>query len=142
MSKIDLNKDKFKAPYKVPEDYFDKLTSNIQERIAQPTPERVVEIQWKWALAPALVFMLAIGLYFFAGDSAPNMDQLLADVTDEQIEAYLELNDVSEYELAMLLDYSDAATETDDFLEGIEINTDDLEMLIIDINDIEQNIGS
>ncbi len=142
MKKIDLNKDRIETPFKVPDDYFDKLTGKIQERISVNETEPAPYFSWKWALAPAMVLVIALVFFFYPQSTEPGMDQILADVTDAQIEAYLELNDVSEYELALLIEDTEGLAEPDDYLEGIEINTDDLEMLIIDIEEIEQNIGS
>tara|TARA_Y100001972_G_C7624799_1_gene313362 strand:- start:109 stop:537 length:429 start_codon:yes stop_codon:yes gene_type:complete len=142
MSKIDLHKDKIRAPFKAPDAYFEELTGNIQERISVPAQDPGTAFQWKWVLAPAMVLIVALTFYFYPTGSESDMDQMLADVTDEQIEAYLELSDISEYELAQLIDDADGLMETNDFLEGIELNEEDLENFIIDLESLEQGIGS
>ncbi|MEQ8879476.1 MAG: hypothetical protein RLQ12_07595 [Cyclobacteriaceae bacterium] len=142
MSKIDLHKDKIRAPFKAPDAYFEELTSNIQERISVPSQDPRTVFQWKWALAPAMVLIVALAFYFYPNGSEFDMDQMLADVTDDQIEAYLELSDISEYELAQLIDDAEGLMETNDYLEGIELNEEDLENFIIDLESLEQGIGS
>ena len=142
MSKIDLHKNKVKAPFKAPDAYFEELTGNIQERISVPSQDPGTAFQWKWVLAPAMVLIVALTFYFYPTGSELDMDQMLADVTDEQIEAYLELSDISEYELAQLIDDAEGLMETNDFLEGIELNEEDLENFIIDLESLEQGIGS
>ncbi|XOV95117.1 MAG: hypothetical protein ACFHWX_10480 [Bacteroidota bacterium] len=142
MDKIDLNKDKIKAPFKAPDEYFEKLTGKIQERITVPESNPQPYFRLKWVLAPASILILAIALYFYPQDQTADMDQLLAGITDDQIEAYLELNDISEYEIAQLIDDAEDLVETNDYLEGIEMDQEDLENLIIDFNEFEQNIGS
>ncbi len=142
MNKIDLNKDKIKAPFRAPDGYFEGLTSRIQEKISVPQQEPLPYFRWKWALAPAMLFMIALVVYFYPNDTVVNVDQMLADVTDDQIEAYLELSDISEYEIAQFIDNADDIVETNDYLEGIEMDAEDLENFIIDLEGIEQNIGS
>lgn len=142
MDKIDLNKEKIKAPFKAPDAYFEGLTSKIQERISVPETSPQPYFRLKWMLAPASVLLIAIAFYFFPQDQPANMDQLLAGVTNDQIEAYLELSDVSEFEIAQLIENADDLVETNDYLKGIEMDQEDLENLIIDFDEIEQNIGS
>ncbi|MEQ9220441.1 MAG: hypothetical protein RLO17_20475 [Cyclobacteriaceae bacterium] len=142
MSKIDLHKDKIRAPFKAPDAYFEELTSNIQERISVPSQDPRTAFQWKWAIAPAMVLIVALAFYFYPNGSELDMDQMLADVTGDQIEAYLELSDISEYELAQLIDDAEGLMETNDYLEGIELNEEDLENFIIDLESLEQGIGS
>ncbi len=142
MSKIDIHKNKIKAPFKAPDAYFEELTSNIQERISVPTTDPHPYFQWKWALAPALVLIVALAFYFYPSGSEVSIDQMLADVTNDQIEAYLELSDVSEYELAQFIDDAEGLMETNDFLEGINLEEEDIENFIIDLEELEQSIGS
>ncbi|MBV6642467.1 MAG: hypothetical protein KI791_17235 [Cyclobacteriaceae bacterium] len=138
MSKIDLHKNKVKAPFKAPDAYFEELTSNIQERISVPAPAPRPSFQWKWALAPAMVLILALAFYFYPTGSEVNIDQMLVDISDEQIEAYLELSDISEYEIAQFIDNAEGLEETNDFLEGIDIEAGDLENFIIDLEGLEK----
>ena len=142
MSKIDLHKDKIKAPFKAPDAYFDELTNNIQERISVPSKDPNPAFQWKWALAPALVMIVALALYFYPSQTEVDLDRMLADITDDQIEAYLELSDVSEFELAQFIDDAEGLIESNDFLEGIDLEEEDIENFIIDIEALEQSIGS
>lgn len=142
MSKIDLHKDKIKAPFKAPDAYFDELTNNIQERISVPLKDPSLAFQWKWALAPALVMIVALAFYFYPSQTEVDLDRMLADITDDQIEAYLELSDVSEFELAQFIDDAEGLIESNDFLEGIDLEEEDIENFIIDIEALEQSIGS
>ncbi len=142
MKKFDIHKDKINTPFSTPEDYFEDLTSRIQEQVTSKeySPQSVLQLKWLMAPASLLILGLSIYFYFTPSGSEASMDQLLADVSDDQIEAYLEFNDVSEFELAQLIESTDDMVEMDDYLEGIEMDDIDLENIILDIE--LENLGS
>lgn len=143
MNKFDIHKDKIETPFRTPENYFEGLTGRIQEQVSSKVRSPHPVLQLKWLMAPAFMIILGLSIYFYLTPSGAevSMDQLLAEVSDEQIEAYLELNNISEYEIAQLIENTDDLVETTDYLEGIEMDEADLESIIFDMNEIE-NTGS
>ncbi|MEN7550251.1 hypothetical protein AAG747_20195 [Rapidithrix thailandica] len=96
--------------FKVPDDYFDKLPYKIQQRITTPSPQKAF---WQLPLlkltlpAFALFACIYIGIsHFYLNDQPSNShtvetqwEELLSGLKQEEIQAYLLLNEVSEEEI-------------------------------------------
>ncbi len=137
-----LKKDK--EIFEVPEGYFDKLPSRIQARIKEEetTPQVVWVPRLAWA-APVLVIMLGFLYFYNATTSADSVDELLAQVSTDEMIAYLDLDEISEEELVVYfndmenIDDLDFGTGEADLLD--ELGTDDLDHLI-DTYDLNEEI--
>jgi len=106
---------KKKNIYTVPDKYFDQLPTKIQSRVNEKKP--VFGISFKWNLilkvaAPAFAVILIL-FYFGINDNSSNLsaDDLLAQVSSEDLIAYLETTDIT----------------TDDIIEELDLSTIELD---------------
>ncbi|MCK5703830.1 MAG: hypothetical protein KAI29_21880 [Cyclobacteriaceae bacterium] len=96
--------------YSVPDRYFDQLPARIQSRVNEKKPVLGVSLSWSLVLrvaGPVLAVILVI-FYFgitnnYTGQSA---DDLLAQVTTDDLIAYLETTDITADEIIEGLDFS------------------------------------
>ncbi len=131
--RIKLDDIEKKIPYEVPDDYFLNLTADIQSKISTKSK---IEIIPKWALrlafVPALLLMVFIGYKVYDSNdvSIPQSEILLANIPDEDIISYLDQEELSLNDLmAMTTDFSDLLDEDPDYLQGLDLegeNIDDL----------------
>lgn len=131
--RIKLDDIEKKIPYEVPDDYFLNLTADIQSKISTKSK---IEIIPKWALrlafVPALSLMVFIGYKVYDSNdvSIPQSEILLANIPDEDIISYLDQEELSLNDLmAMTTDFSDLLDEDPDYLQGLDLegeNIDDL----------------
>lgn len=109
----------------VPDRYFDSLESEIREKTRKPERPYLGVIKspgWKLAMVTSVLLVLAV--YFFIPSQAPaDAEALLAEVSDEELERYLEENTLP---------------ETDDILNYSEYTED--EILTLDISGIKDSI--
>lgn len=104
-----------KTLFEVPEGYFEKLPSRIQARISKPEPA----VAWgkltvRYALPALLVGAMAAVLLINQPNLSP--EEVLASIESEQLVAYLE----------------DTEINTEDLLEGVTLEADELDMLELD----------
>ena len=112
--------------FKVPDGYFDELPGIIQSRVSKKqaashwwqiyfTPAN----GWKVALATAIVVLvLVFGGIFDRNDINGSMDQLLADVSLEDLIEYVEYSNITTDEILAEVDLSEYEL---DFLMGDDI---------------------
>lgn len=140
MKKIDIENRKVNMPYKVPEDYFDQLESDIQMRIRGSEPKTSLIVSWKWALVPAFVLII-----LFAYSSYQNLttemappEKMIASLSNDEIMTYLEHMDLSEYEIASLSNRTDVLMNGEKMIDEFDLDGTDLNNLIdqYDLNDI------
>lgn len=122
-----------KTLFEVPEGYFEKLPGRIQSRISQPEPAPAWgRMALRYALPVALIGIAAV--VFLVNRPALSPEEVIAGIESEQLVAYLE----------------DSEINTDELLNGITLDTDELEMLELDalgdmeldeatLNDLELN---
>ncbi len=126
-----------KPNYKVPDGYFEGLTSKIQERIKeeeQVAPERVWVPRLAWA-TPILVIAISIIYLMNAGGNEPeSVEDMLASISNEELIEYLDMTDVPTDEILASVDgvfleeaFSDANGETDILND---INEEDLDGIL------------
>lgn len=132
MDKIRLDDIDKKSPFEVPEGYFNKLTSDIQERIKEkPKREWIPSAQLKWSLAGVFSIVIAAVLVFYPSDSYESAEELLAQVDDEAIMEYLDLYTETEIDL-----YEDLDLETDEIwletFEPLEVDEEAIDDYLLD----------
>ena len=114
-------------PFKVPEDYFDRLPGIIQARIAEKSPVKEPRPYFRYAIQYALpVVILAIVAVIYLVPSAPkDVETMLASVSTEELAAYLEESEITTEEL---LEEMDLDSESVEAIEGeAYFNFDDME---------------
>ena len=129
---------KKKNIYTVPDKYFDQLPTRIQSRVNEKNP--VSWLSWNWSLtyklaAPAIAIILMV-IYFGRTDnySTQDTDTILAQVSTEDIIAYLEFTDITTDDIIENVDFTDI--ELDFYEDGPiiqefnEMDEEDMELLL------------
>jgi len=105
---------KKKNIYSVPDRYFDQLPTRIQSRVNEKKPVWGLSLSWNLTLrvaGPALAVILIIFYFSISNNTGQSTDDLLAQVTTEDMIAYLETTDIT----------------TDEIIEGLDFSTIDLD---------------
>ncbi|MEP0367609.1 MAG: hypothetical protein ABJN36_07310 [Cyclobacteriaceae bacterium] len=129
-----------KHPFQVPDGFFDELTTDIQSRVSSDEKRPFFRTAAKWSLLPALALSLVLGFWFFQVEK-PTVSQseiLLAQVSEDAILTYLDETDISVAELISLSDNPMDLLETPNYLNGIDLNEENMDDLIntFDLNEI------
>ncbi len=116
--------------FEVPDGYFEKLPGIIQSRVAKPEPIRLWVTSLKYAL-PVLAIM-AVGVFWFSGQTEKSFDEQLAGIQTEQLIAYLndadlQIDDLSE---TVSWDEIDLIELEDKVFSTFEITGDELDLLL------------
>ncbi len=146
MPQVNLDDIKQKShPYKAPEGYFEDLNARILE---QTSAAPVYGISWYrkpvWQMAVASVSLLVVfAVIFLTGTPAAEQD-VLADITDEEILIYLTNNDLTESEIIENFSFSedDFLLPSEELLEDIEIDDSMLDDLYLEyeVDDLSNQI--
>jgi len=129
-----------KEAFSVPEGYFDTLPTIIQAKAIESTKKSFVfnkSIALKFAL-PSLILLMVVGYFGFkyqsnSISSDANIEQMLADISTEEMVAYLDQTDLSSEDLLDLVSFD--GEQIDDFSVNLEnISDEELELLIEDFN--------
>lgn len=133
MKKLRLDEIDKKTPFEVPEDYFQKLTADIQSRVAEKPRRRwITTPQLQWAVSGALVILVTLTIVFFPKEETLTAEQLLAQVDDQELINYLETIELTDADLATTLDDENLDGLLFDSFEEIELGGEDLDELLID----------
>lgn len=128
---------KKKNIYSVPDKYFDRLPEIIQSRVNEKKPVLGLSLNWSLAFkvaAPALALVLI--LFYFGISTTDNStlssDELLAQVSADDLIAYLGTTDITIDEILEELDLSNI--ELDFYEEGpimqdMDLNDKEIEAL-------------
>lgn len=123
-----------KLDLKVPDGYFDKLPDRIQARIeAEKTSKQVFwQPAVRYAIAASVLLLITFSV--ITNMSKPSAESLLAEVSDEAVLAYLESTEVSEYEIALMIDDgADDFQKTEmDFLEMMDLEEESIDYLLLE----------
>ena len=129
---------KKKNIYTVPDKYFDQLPARIQSRVSEKQP--VSWLSWNWSLSyklavPAIAVILMVIYFGRTNNFIPqNTDAILAQVSTDDIIAYLEFTDITTDDIIESVDMSDL--ELDFYEDGPiiqelnEINDEEYELLL------------
>lgn len=135
MKKIKLDDLSKKVPFEVPEGYFDALTRDIQARITEekPTLEWLPKLQWAMVATAAMVIVAVI--WFWPGaPAAPTAEELLAEVPEQDLMAYLDWSDITESELLEGVDEEvvEGLWQEEELLAPIDLEEVDLERMLLE----------
>jgi len=135
----DINK---KNIHKVPEGYFDQLPQQIQARIAEQNATKKqfwLAYNLKYAIPIVLLLVVvAISIFNLSNESSP--EELLAEVSTEELILYLEDSDMTTEELIEAIDYESIEIEFDnetDIIDNEELNDIEMEKLMNDYQEID-----
>jgi hypothetical protein len=128
---------KKKNIYSVPDNYFEQLPMRIQSRVNENRPVLGLRLNWNLALKIALPAIAVVFLVFYFGISTDNTalsaDDILAQVSTEDLIAYVETTDITTDEIIEELDFSEI--DFDDYeqsplMQDMEINQDNINALM------------
>lgn len=127
--------------------YFDKLPGIIQAKTANKTVRRA---QWYWVgilkLVPVAAVMVLIALYsglLNNKESVPGFDELLSEVTSDEIIQYLEGLDLTNEEILQEVDLRALSLELEDLHDPLfdNLNIEDETLLqLYDDFDIQDSL--
>jgi len=115
-----------------PEGYFDRLPGVIQAKTAHKSSRSAGKSVWIWTLrlVPAAAVLILIALYsgvLSFQTAEPDFEQMLAEVSAEEIIRYLEESDLSSEEILQEVDLNALSMEFEE--------SDDVLMEALDIED-------
>lgn len=129
---------KKKNIYTVPDKYFDQLPTRIQSRVNEKRPVSWFNLDWRLSYKLALPAVAVIMLIMFLGKSdnyvSQDPDAILAQVSTDDIIAYLEFTDMTTEDIIESVDFTDI--ELDFYEEGPiiqeleEISDDEIDFLL------------
>ncbi len=109
-------------PFRVPDGYFEGLRSSINNRIAEETVNKKTIIftpglNWQTSLIAATLTLLAVFYSTFQTvDVIEDPQQILAEVSVDDILEYLDYSDLTTSEILAEVNFEE--TEIDDFIEN------------------------
>jgi hypothetical protein len=120
-------------PYTVPEDYFDKLPSQIQAKATQRPQERSV-ISWSWqrsvtALAGAGLVAALVWITYPQKQEALGPD-MLSEVSNRAIADYLSEQDISDFDLTDIHASAKAAPGDSTLLQFLDVSPKSIRQLL------------
>lgn len=143
--RFDLNEVEKKHVFQVPERYFDELPAIVQSRVTKKVPfyqSKTFRIGVRYAFPVACVLVIGIYLGFFSGQDQQlqSFEALMADVSYEDLVAYLENSDISTEEIIGSIEDADFLIEFDqdefDPLRDFDLEGEGIDELIeeLDVN--------
>lgn len=129
----DINK---KPDFKLPEGYFEDLPLKIQNRIEAEKPKsRVIRLP-TWSLAMAASVVAIVSLVFLLGGNENKADDLLAEISEEDLVAYIEELDLDEYDLASAFPETTEELEFKDIeiMDGLDLEDHSIDDILLEYN--------
>ena len=122
-----------KQVFKVPEDYFEDLPVKIQQRISNERKNQRSGVP-AWSLAFTAAILLLATFIFIIPNGDPTAEDLLAEVSQEDIVAYLDQIDLDEYDIASAFAVEDNEWqfEETDMLEGIDLEDQSMDDVLLE----------
>ncbi len=122
-----------KEVFKVPEGYFEDLPLKIQKRISTEKKFQKKAIP-AWSLAFAASILLLITFIFLIPESDPTAEELLAEISQDEIAAYLDQTDLDEYDIASAIGDEDYQWEFEDtnVLDGIDLGDQTIDDVMLE----------
>ncbi|MBT1701667.1 hypothetical protein [Chryseosolibacter indicus] len=127
-----------KQIFAVPEGYFEKLPSKIQDKIISPRVNHV-SFFWRWRLQYAVPLLAIATLIIFLLKPSPatiSPEEMLASVSTEELISYLDETELSSDEIFAIIEFSDTdAEEIENEAFQFQIN----DLMLEDLNELNQD---
>lgn len=122
-----------KEVFKVPDGYFEDLPMQIQKRITE-TPKRQTLRIPSWSLALAASILLLLTFIFIFPNNNPTAEELLAEISQDEIVAYLDLIDLDEYDIASAIgdEANELNFEDTNVLDGIDLEDQSIDDVLLE----------
>ena len=129
---------KKKNIYTVPDKYFDQLPTRIQSRVNDKKPVLGVPLNWKLALKVTVPVVAVVMILFYFSiatnrNSTLSSDELLAQVSTDDLIAYLETTDLTTDEIIEEVDFTNIDLdfyENGPIMQDIELNNEEIDALL------------
>jgi hypothetical protein len=129
---------KKKNIYTVPDKYFDQLPTRIQSRVNDKKPVLGVRLNWKLALKVTVPVVAVVMILFYFGiatmkNSTLSSEELLAQVSTDDLIAYLETTDITADEIIEEVDFTNIDLdfyENGPIMQDIELNNEEIDALL------------
>ncbi|WP_424964179.1 hypothetical protein [Ekhidna sp.] len=123
-----------KEVFKVPEGYFEGLPMRIQKRVDSEKPVTRQQFTPKWGLALAASIALVVTFVFVLYNNGPSPEDMLAEISQDELVAYLELMELDEYEIASAFDEDMEIFDKEDanILDGIDLEEDAIDDVLLE----------
>jgi len=123
--------------HKVPDKYFDELPLKIQSKIAEESKPKNWVVTYGLRYALPAILLIAITVYVIIKPSTTaSPEQLLAQVSTEELISYLEASDITTEEIVESLELSDIDFEfyenETELVDELDMSEDELDALIND----------
>ena len=101
-----------KSIFEVPEGYFDRLPLKIQTRVETASTTHSLPV-WNLALRYALpVIIIAVALIYYLKPTAYQTEELLAEVSNEHLVAYLSESEINEHDLLEIVNFNESDADS------------------------------
>ena len=129
---------KKKPSFQVPDGYFEDLPLRIQKRIEAEKPRSKSIHLPSWSYATAAAIILITSFFVFFNTNQNPVDDFLADISEEDLVAYIENLDLDEYDLAVTFPdaTSDLEFEDVEMMDGLELEDQSIDDILLEY-DIE-----
>ncbi len=122
-----------KESFKVPEGYFEDLPLKIQQRISKEEKSHGIRVPG-WSLALAASILLLVTFVFILPSNDASAEELLAQISQEEIVAYLDQIELDEFDIASAI--GDEVNELDfndtNVLDGVDLEDQSLDDVLIE----------
>ena len=131
-----------KLNMKVPEGYFEELPMRIQKRIEMEQSSSTSFKIPSWSLAMAASIVVIIGFIFFWDGNNTSVEELLAEIPEEELMAYVEELNLDAYDLATAFPETTEELEFEDIEMMDELEVDDLSIddILLEYNIEEEKL--
>ncbi|MFT7031951.1 MAG: 3-isopropylmalate dehydratase small subunit [Cyclobacteriaceae bacterium] len=137
-------------PFEVPKNYFNELPSIIQARALESNKKGRFSFGFarehvKWALVPALIALLIVSYSaFFSKDAESfNIEDLISQVSSEDLVAYLEASEISTDEIINAVNFEELGLkfeiEESDMLDELDFSEEDMNDILLEF-DLEMGV--
>ena len=136
---MNLEDIKKKNIYSVPDNYFDQLPMRIQARINDKKPVFGFSLNWSMVLKVAVPAVAVVLIVFYFGIHSNNSqlspDQILAQVSTEDLIAYIQTTDITTDEIIEEIDFTGIdlefyEIEQDPLIQDMELNQENIDALM------------
>ncbi len=128
-----------KLKFDVPERYFEDLPMKIQKRVESENRKNYSLKVPSWSLAMTAAVAVIVGFLFVWNGSDSSVEDLLAEIPDDDLIAYIEELNLDTYDLAAAFPESSEEIEFEDveMMEGLEIEDLSIDDILLEY-DIEE----
>ncbi|WP_462249157.1 hypothetical protein [Ekhidna sp.] len=122
-----------KEAFKVPDGYFEELPLKIQQRVSNEKKTYGFNVP-SWSLALAASLLLVVTFVFVLPGNEQSAEELLAEISQEEIVAYLDQIELDEYDIASAIgdDVNDLEFENTNILDAIDLEDQSIDDVLLE----------